>query len=162
MAQPSSLQTSPDQRLHSFSLFPWEWLVLRASPLSVLLASALISLTLCHLVHSFLHLCQSFSKRLLPGLPKAVGCPRGWPGKLTIAGPLLTALPPPEAPMETLKDSIPWGSRGQASSRQNNLLKASHLLVNPTHLSGKFLSRPRSASSAACTLRGIKATISTF
>lgn len=63
----------------------------RGRPFPVLLTAAF--LTFYHLVHSP-HLCQSLSRPLLPGLPEAAGYPWGWPGRLTIAGPLLTALPP--------------------------------------------------------------------
>lgn len=79
MAQLNRLQTSPNQGLPSFSLFLWEWLVLRepTPSLPILLVSALIFLAFCHLVHSFPPLCQSLNKCLLPGLPQAAGCPWG-------------------------------------------------------------------------------------
>lgn len=125
----------------------------RASSFPVLWEPCYLSpLSPCPLLPSPLSIPQQTSSARLSG---GGCCPWGWPGRgLTIAGPLLTAVTPPsKSPQGDPQGFISCRPKGQASSRQNNFLKAPHLLANPTHLPGNFLLQPRSASSVACAER---------
>lgn len=121
MAQSSSLQTSPD-----FSFLLWEGLVPRKQPCPHSLG--------LHLDIS--HLLSPCPRLLCPlSVPQQVSSEAGQGGDHCRTSADCSA-----SFQKPLKCSIPWGAGRQASNRQNNLLKAPHLSVSPTHLSGKFLS----------------------
>ena len=82
----------------------------------------------------------SANKCLLPGFPDTAGWSWGWGWPWL--GPYWLFCPLLEAPRETLRDSTPWGPRDQASSRQNNILKAPFVSSSSTQLSGSFSHSP--------------------